>query len=98
VASDELRDALTAAARQQVREIEEGGQEGRLSDYAEMVGNNAAFGDIDQHELRKRFYDIVETAMRIMELLVPVTWNVLGSHLRRHGIDPRRLGLGRLIA
>jgi hypothetical protein len=91
VGSDELSEALTAAARHQARVIEEARKEGRLFDFADVVANNAAFGDIDQPELRDRFYEILETAKRIITLLVPVTWNALGIHLRRHGIDPLRL-------
>ena len=91
VGSDELHEGLTTAARHQARVIEEDSKDGRLFDYADVVVNNAAFGDIDQPELRERFYEILETAKRIMELLVPVTWNVLGIHLRRRGVDPHRL-------
>lgn len=91
VGSDVLREALTAAGRHQARVIEEASEDGRLFDYADVVANNAAFGDIDEPEFLERFNEILETAKRIVALLVPVTWSALGIHLRRHGIDPPRL-------
>lgn len=92
VDSDEMRDALTAAADEPARLIdEEPGGECRRFAYADVVALNAAFGSIDQPHLRTRFEEILETAKRIMRLLVPVTWNALGTYLRGRGIDPHRL-------
>lgn len=88
VDSDELRDALAGAAGEQARLLDSGP---RPFQFADVVAVRISFGDINEPSERQRFEEILTTAKRIQESLIPVMWNALGVHLRSLGIDPRRL-------
>lgn len=88
VGGDELRDALAGAAGERARLLESGA---RPFQFGDVVALRISFGDIDQQSERQRFEEIITTAKRIQESLIPVMWSALGAHLRSLGIDPRRL-------
>lgn len=88
VASDELRGALADAAGEQAHCLDSGP---RPFQFADVVALQISFGDINEPSKRRRFEEIITTAKRIEESLVPVVWNALGVHLRSLGIDPHRL-------
>jgi hypothetical protein len=88
VDSDELRDALAGAGGEQARRLDSGP---RPFQFADVVALRISFGDINEPSERQRFEEIITTAKRIQESLIPVMWNALGVHLRSFGIDPHRL-------
>jgi hypothetical protein len=88
VASDELHDALAGAAGERARLL---GSGPRPFQFADVVALRISFGDINKPGERQRFEEIITTAKRIQERLIPVVWNALGVHLRSLGIDPHRL-------
>jgi hypothetical protein len=88
VASDELRGALAGAASEQARCMDSGP---RPFQFADVVALQISFGDINEPSQRQRFEEIITTAKRIEERLIPVVWNALGIHLRSLGVDPHRL-------
>lgn len=88
VDSDELRDVLAGAASERARLLDSGP---RPFQFADVVALRIGFGDIDEPSVRQRFEEIITTAKRIQERLIPVIWNALGVHLRSLGIDPHRL-------
>ena len=88
VDSDELRDALAGAAGEQARRLDSGP---RPFQFADVVALRISFGDINDPIERQRFEEIITTAKRIEESLIPVVWNALGVHLRFLGIDPHRV-------
>lgn len=92
VASGELRDALAGAAGEQARLL---GSGPRPFQFADVVALRISFGDINEQGERQRFEEIITTAKRIQESLIPVVWNALGVHLRSLGIDPHRLEPGK---
>jgi hypothetical protein len=93
--SEELRDALISAAEERARLIDQPpGDEERRFQYADVVALHAAFGNIDEPEVRAHFEEIVQTSKHIASLLVPVMWNSLGTHLYARHIDPARLRAG----
>jgi hypothetical protein len=88
VGSDELRDALSAAAGEEALLRQSGP---RPFEFADVVAMQAGFGDIKKLNQLQRLKEIVTKAKEIQRLLVPVTWGALGAHLRRQGIAPERL-------
>jgi hypothetical protein len=88
VGSEELGDALAGAAGEQARLLDSGP---RPFQFADVVALRISFGDINEPSERQRFEEIITTAKRIQESLIPVVWNALGVHLRSLGIDPHRL-------
>jgi len=88
VGSDELRDALAGASDEQAHRMDSGP---RPFQFADLVALWISFGDINKPSERQRFEEIITTAKRIQERLIPVMWNALGVHLRSLGIDPHRL-------
>src|SRR5262249_45810725 len=87
VSGEELRDGLASASEGQARYLEGS----RPFKYADDIAERISFGDIGNPDDRKRFREIIETAKRIQESLIPVVWNALGVHLRSLGLDPHRL-------
>ncbi len=88
VGSPELGEALHKS-RKETAHVRESGH--RPFDFADVVSQQAAFGDISEEESAERFAEIVTKAQEIERLLVPVVWAALGSHLRARNIDPQRL-------
>jgi hypothetical protein len=88
ICSEELGDALSAAADEQARLLDSGS---RPFQFADVAALRVSFGDITNAKDRERFEEIVAAAKRIQELLIPVVWNALGVHLRALGLDPQRL-------